>query len=319
MKLPFTIRNAALLDELVPFVVATPQNLPALELAPFGLPLADDGVIDPLQTRSQRFLDLLHRLDGLTFGPEGMPMPRWVFYDCAELPGAIYGLARPATSLWPAARSLFGVHAGETGLVPLSMYIAIPMARRGVWFGHNLASAGPALRAAGLHELDLAGLGSVTKGLALKAFGVRHFWGATQWDSDALFIHSKFGPLRLATAWTPAHSEPATLTYGFDVDDRCLRASMGDRSVVFERPEPAFWLRAGDHAAMIALQDRIEAGERFVVAGPPRREAGVQEVPIALDPHADAGLGPGLGSPTWLERHGLGGTDAEAGTAAGGP
>lgn len=293
-RLPFTIRNPGLLEQLVPFVVATPDNLPALDLAPFGVTPAVH--IDPLRVGSQRFLDLLHRLDGLTFGPEGMPMPRWVFYDCSELPGAIYGFARPARTLWPAARSLFRVADDEDGLVPLSMYIAIPMAHRGVWFGHNLASSAPALRTAGLTEVDLTGLGSLTKGLALQAFGVEHFWGATQWDSDALYIHSKFGALRLATAWTPAHSEPATLTYGFDVDTDRLRASMGDPSVTLPRPATEFWVRAGDHEAMIALQDRIEAGERFVVTGAPRRVDGVQEVPIAHDPSADAGLGPGLGS-----------------------
>lgn len=293
-SLPFAIRNPALLELLVPFVVATPDNLPALDLAPFGV--APAVHIDPLRAGSQGFLDLLHRLDGLTFGPEGMPMPRWVFYDCSELPGAIYGFARPAATLWPAARALFKVPQGYDGLVPLSMYIAIPMAHRGVWFGHNLASSAPALRTAGLSEVDLTGLGSLTKGLALQAFGVEHFWGATQWDSDALYIHSKFGALRLATAWTPAHSEPATLTYGFDVDTERLRASMGDPAVQLPRPATEFWVRAGDHDAMIALQDRIEAGERFVVTGPPRRVDGVQEVPIAHAPTVDAGLGPGLGS-----------------------
>lgn len=293
--LPFAIRNPALLDHLVPYVVSTVDNLPALDLAPFGVAMATH--IDPLRVGSQGFLDILHRLDGLTFGPEGMPMPRWVFYDCSELPGAIYGFARPARTLWPAARALFQVPDDYDGLVPLSMYIAIPMAHRGVWFGHNLASSAPALRTAGLTDVDLTGLGSLTKGLALQAFGVKHFWGATQWASDALYIHAKFGPLRLATAWTPAHSEPATLTYGFDVAVNRLRASMGDPSITLPRPEPDGWIRAGDHDAMIALQDRIEAGERFLVTGPPRRLDGVQEVPIARDVRVDAGLGPGLGSP----------------------
>ncbi|MEY3013453.1 MAG: hypothetical protein RIT45_2188 [Pseudomonadota bacterium] len=294
--LPFAVRNPALLDRLQPYVVATPDNLPALDLAPFGLPTPAENLIDPLRAESGAFLDVLHRLDGLTFGPEGMPMPKWVFYDCSELPGAIYGFACPASELWPEARALFALPAGYHGLVPLSMYIAIPMAHRGVWFGHNLASAAPRLREAGVPD-DLTGLGSLTKGLALRAFGVRHFWGATQWDSKALFIHAKFGALRLATAWTPAHSEPATLTYGFDVDDACLRASMGDPSVALTVPTPDLWIRSGDLDAMIALQDRIEAGERFVVAGPPQRDAEGQRVPIAQVAADGVGLGPGLGSP----------------------
>ena len=34
---------------------------------------------------------LLEQLDALTFGPEGMPMPLWVFYNASELPGGIVG------------------------------------------------------------------------------------------------------------------------------------------------------------------------------------------------------------------------------------
>lgn len=297
MQLPFSTRNDALLAQLVPYVVAAPFNLPLLDLRPFGTQAAT--VIDPTRLSSAPFLDLLHRLDGLTFGPEGMPMPKWVFYDCAEIPGAIYGLACPAAALWPAARALVAPPADYTGLVPLSMYIAIPMQTPGAWFGHNLASAGPVLRAAGGAPVELRGLGALTKGLALRCFRVETFWGATQWLSKALFVHVKFGPLQLATAWTPAHSEVETLTYGFDVTDAKLRASMGDSSVELARPAPDFWLDGHDRAAMIALQDRLEAGERFVIPQAPRHADGRVTVPIAQVPASgggeSAGFGRGLG------------------------
>jgi len=282
MPLPFPIKGERLVDELVPYVVATPGNLRCLDLAPFGWPVAE--VIDPTRLDAAVFLDLLHRLDGLTFGPEGMPMPKWVFYDCSELPGAIYGLARPASSLWPKVRDLFAVPADHGGLVPVSMYVAIPMPRRGVWFGHNLSSLAPVFRRLDLvPEFDLAGLGALTKGLALKCFRVERFWGATQWASKALYIHAKFGPLELQTAYTPAHSDHETLTYGFAVDDRALRASMGDPGVLFDRPAPTTWIDARDRDAMIALQDRIEAGATVCIPGPPRQTAaGSQEVPVTI-------------------------------------
>ena len=38
--LPFAIQGAHLLDELVPYVVATPNNLGHLDLAPFGVQVA---------------------------------------------------------------------------------------------------------------------------------------------------------------------------------------------------------------------------------------------------------------------------------------
>lgn len=280
--LPFEIRGVQLLDQLVPYVVATPNNAAHLNLQPFGVAVAAENVIDPLRLDSAIFLDLLHKLDGLTFGPEGMPMPKWVFYDCAEVPGAIYGLARPAHQVWPRVRELFKIPDGYQGLVPVSMYVAIPMQRQGTWFGHNLSSLAPVFRRLELlDDLDLAGLGSLTKGLALKCFGVQQFWGATQWLSKALYIHVKFGPLELQTAFTPAHSEHETLTYGFAVTDAKLRASMGDPSVDLWRPPVDFWLDGHDILAMIALQDRLEAGERFCIPEAPRRSGDTQQVPIA--------------------------------------
>lgn len=282
MGLAFDIRNQRILEELVPYVVATPMNRRMLNLAPFGLAVRDEHVIDPLKLQSERFLSLLHKLDGLTFGPEGMPMPLWVFYDCAELPGAIFGLARPASTLWPQVRAFIGVDEDYDGLVPLSMYIAIPMHEPGVWFGHNLASLASVLRARNFAAADLRGLGSVTKGLALKCFGARYFWGATQWLSKALFIHVKFGPLDLATAYTPAHSTAQTLTYGFAVTDEKLRASMGDRSISLAMPSAQLWVDAQSDEQMIALQDEIESGARYRIVGPPDIRDDGSFVPIAV-------------------------------------
>lgn len=281
--LPFAIKGAHLLNELVPYIVATPANLRMLDQAPFGLQTPPENVIDPLRLESAIFLDLLHKLDGLTFGPEGMPMPKWVFYDCSELPGAIYGLARPAATVWPKVRELFALPADYAGLVPVSMYVAIPMPKRGVWFGHNLSSLAPVFRRMKLlDDLDLAGLGSLTKGLALKCFAVEQFWGATQWLSKALYIHAKFGPLALQTAYTPAHSEHETLTYGFTVTDASLRSSMGDPTITLPRPPVLRWIDGHDIAAMKSLQSEIEAGARYCIPQAPRPlpNDGV-EVPVA--------------------------------------
>jgi hypothetical protein len=281
MTLPLSIRNPTILAELVPYIVATPFNLGSLNVSPFGVEVASDHIIDPLKLGSETFLSLLHKLDGLTFGPEGMPMPRWVFYDCAELPGAIFGLARPAATLWPAARAFFDVPDGYDGLVPLSMYIAIPMHEPGVWFGHNLASLAPVIRAKKLAPIDVSGLGSLTKSLALKCFTSRYFWGATQWLSKALFIHVKFGSLDLATAYTPAHTTAETLTYGFEVTDDKLRAAMGDPTIRLDLSAPQRWIDSDDDQQMIALQDEIEGGARIQIVGPPQITDGGMRVPIA--------------------------------------
>ncbi len=282
MALPFAIKGDHLLRELVPYVVATPANLPLLDLSPFGLHTPAENILDPLRLQSATFLDLLHKLDGLTFGPEGMPMPKWVFYDCSELPGAIYGLARPAATVWPKVRELFQIPDDYQGLVPVSMYVAIPMPQPGVWFGHNLSSLAPVFRRLELvPDLDLAGLGSLTKGLALKCFRVQQFWGATQWLSKALYIHAKFGPLALQTAYTPAHSEHETLTYGFRCTDEALRASMGDPEIELVRPAVQEWIDGRDVARLKALQVSIEAGDSWCIPASPRPVGDAMLVPVS--------------------------------------
>jgi len=258
-------RNGAILEQLQPFVVATPANLEVLDAAPFGLETR--WFISPYSARSGFFFELLQRLDALTFGPEGMPMDKWVFYNCAELPGFIYGFALEATAMTPVEREVMGIPASWTGPVPFSMYIAIPMHEEGAWFGHNLASLNRTFPHRGLQ-----GLGTITKAIAVKAFKVQRFVGATQWLSKALFIHTRFGPLELLTAWTPAHSVAETLTYAFDVTDDALRAAAGDPDVSLPTPPSDLALDAQDTQAMRALQARIEAGERFELVGPPSQQ-----------------------------------------------
>jgi hypothetical protein len=269
-------RNDALLEDNEPFLVAIEPHLERLDRAPFGLEVRGDACIDPLSSKAETFLTLLQTMDALTFGPEGMPMPRWVFLGGAELPGAIFGFARRAASLPDEVRAGLKVPADYEGLVPLSMYIAIPVNPPDVWFGHNLASLNPVFRG-----LGLKGLASVTKALALKAFRCRVQIGATQWDSDALHIHSRFGPLDLVTAWTPQHSEAWTLTYRFEVTDDKLRYALGDPDARIDFPDEDFAVRRADTDEQQALQRRIEAGERFAVCGRPRGSGMEMLVPLA--------------------------------------
>lgn len=269
-------RNDSIIREMTPFLVVNPIHRDLLDRCPLGLEIPDENLIDPTATASERFLLLLQTLDRLTFGPEGMPMPRWVFYDCAEIPGAIFGFAKRAEDLSLSVRDALGLYPEETGLVPFSMYIAIPIHPPEIWFGHNLASLNPTFPALGLR-----GLASITKALGLVAFRSTQQIGATQWDSDALHIHTRFGPLDLLTAWTPAHLESATLTYRLHVTDQAVRHALGDPDAHMPYPEPHFEIEADDFGEMQELQARIEDGERFVVAGPPRRHGRSRRVPVA--------------------------------------
>ena len=275
--------NERLLRDLELFVVATPDHLPHLELAPFGLSIAPDAVFDPLTTSAAPLLDRLARLDALTFGPEGMPMARWLFLDAAALPGAIVGFARRAGALDERARALLGVPgdlADPRAVVPFAMYIAVPGHTPGDWIGHNLASV-----AERFPDHDLAGLGRLTKAVALAVYRARAQIGATQWASRALHVHARLGPLELRSAWTPAHLDPATLTYRATIDDAALRHLAGDPDGHVDEPPPDEWIDSADNAAMIALEARIEAGERLCIAGPPITVApGRQRIPLSRRP-----------------------------------
>jgi hypothetical protein len=269
--------NERLLAELELYVVATEQNRAQFDPAPFGLEIAPDGRIDPLRCDAAQFLHLLSSLDAATFSRQGVPMPRSAFYEAAELPGGIVGFACRAVSLPVPLRKLLQVSLGYTGLVPLSLYLAIPTLRPGVWVGYSLIS---------LRERFLGdpywGLGRLTKAVALKMFRASTQIGVTQWNSQALRMHALLGPLRLLTAWTPAHAWAASLTYSAALDDGALRRLAGDPSGRSAYPMPELHVDSDDHATLHRLQARIEAGERLCVAGMPEPTGpGQQRVPIA--------------------------------------
>ena len=265
--------NDAILRRYGTFLVSPPESLQFADHSPFGLSI--DWHINPLHMRAAGFLDLLQKLDGLTFGPEGMPMDKWVFYDCSELPGFIYGFAVPHTELTHEERAFFSLPDDYEGPVPLSMYIAIPMHEPGTWFGHNLASLNRQLPKRELHHL-----GTITKSLAMKAYRIERLVGATQWSSKAVHIHTKFGPLQLLTAYTPAHSLHETLTYAIDVNDTCLRLAAGDLDLATQRPQPTEWLRSDDIDHMKRLQSAIEGGSRFELVGPPTTKTPIVRHPL---------------------------------------
>lgn len=269
--------NDDALARLEPFLVRSPWHDGSFDMAPFGRAIPSGNRIDPTRREAESFLNRLCTLDALTFGPEGMPMPRWLFYEASALPGGIFGFALRAHALDDACRSRLRVPEGYEGLVPVSMYIAIPARPPHTWYGHNLASLNRLLP-----ELQLRGLAGLTKAFALRCYRCRTQIGATQWNSNAISVHTRFGALELLTAWTPAHEFPATLTYRLRITDAALRAAMGEPGCrPLPRRAPSFHLRADDEEGMRALQRRIEGGARFEVTGAPSRVGPVQSVPVA--------------------------------------
>ena len=262
-----------LLRTLTPFVVAPARHLPMLDLAPFGLKIPRALVLDPQRLRSSPWLERLETLDALTFGPRGMAMPRWVFYDCSEMPSAIVGLAARGSALLDEYRHPFRLSDPRREWVPVSIHILVPTLEPGVFFEHNLGSIGR-----GLAPRGRAGVGTLTKAIGARVYRAREIVGAAQWDSPATAVHVKFGPVRLETAYTPAHTYAASFTYRHPTDTATLeRVLAGDDAPL---PRRTRWVAADDDRALRSLQGMIERGRAIELAGPPVQRRGRRTVPV---------------------------------------
>ena len=194
-----------LINDLEPFIISA--NLDKYDFNfRVNNKLIDNSLrFNPLQRSSSSFIDSVYSLDRISFGNQNMGMDKWVFYDCAVMPGAVFGFSIHRSKLTKEDLQLFGHPKLE--YIPLSMYIAIPTLEQGAWFGHNLCSLNNKL------SLKLKGLGYLTKFFGINVFNPTKVLGATQWNSNALGLHLKFGPLKLLSALSKIHSKQNTLTY----------------------------------------------------------------------------------------------------------
>jgi hypothetical protein len=234
-------------------------------------------------------------VDRLTFGPFGMEMPSWVFYDCAVMPGAVFGLAMRAANLEPWAKGALKVPDGYDGLVPLSQFIAIPVlagfqpdiaipvpstiahadAAPESWLLYTLESlnqVSPGIAPAGLLPLTLA--------LGLEVFPIRELYGITQWRSPKLMPYADLGPLELTSAYTPAHSLPRTLSFRVRPTPQSIRNLLTWSPTLPDAPRPTLLLDVDDLGQLIDVQRRIEQGERIHLVGHPTRHGPTVIAPL---------------------------------------
>ncbi len=259
-------RYSAILQRCEPFVISYPANWSALDLAPFGVSIAEEHRYCATKLRSRDVVDGLHHLDASTFGGQDMLMPRWVLFDCGEFPGMVFGFGTRAAALPEAVRAHYQVVDRDDAFVPLSMWVAIRCAEQGAWFGHNLSSANVLMPA----EQALPGLATLTKICGVKLTGASKQYGATQWDSSSIGLHLRLGALQLLSAYTPAHTHPETFAYLIEVDDEQLVSSLRQGW----RPSASTAERtiaSDNHEAIRALHDQIEAGERWQLVRAERR------------------------------------------------
>ena len=201
--------------DLRPYVYVRPEN----QIVAPGTRHACDWfpwsplLINPMDLNNLEFAERIYYLENTAFGPSAMAIPRWVFYDCAVMPGFVSGFAMKTSKLPPWLKTALNPK-GEYEWTPLSLFIIIPTMTKGEWVAHNLCAVNSLLPEA----KRLYALGFLSKAYGLWYANVEACSGMTQWGNSALRLHSHFGHLQVLSSYTPVHSHANTVTYRTPID-----------------------------------------------------------------------------------------------------
>jgi hypothetical protein len=258
-------------------LLATQQVKPLLDLKPLGISIPERGlVIDPQARKNEPFLHLLQQLDRLTFGPLEMAMPQWVFYDAGVMPSAVFGFCGKVESLEPWVRRAMRVPDDYDGLVPLTIFIAIPTMEEGSWFTHTMAS----LNQVCMGTAAPAGLTMLSLCLGVCVLQARNLYGTTQWRSHRLNSFIGMGPLDLVTAYTPNHSVRRTMTWRLELKRALVEAALINPGAPIAAPPATHMLDVDDDNRLIAVQREIESGTRYRIVGPATTRGSIVQCPV---------------------------------------
>ncbi len=248
-------------DDIKPYVFMR-EDLLALYSKPGCRPLdwfpQKPLIHNPLLMKEVDFADQILKLEGKAFSKADMKMPRWVFYDCAVMPGFVGGFAYRTSKLNKEVREKLEVD-DSLEFTPISLFIIIPSLQPGEWVAHNLCTMNSLVG----KESQLYALGFLSKAFGLWYANVENLCGMTQWLSPAIRLHSNYGPFEIMTAYTPVHSYARTLTYR-------SRISLDYWPAFFNKGQPTnhggyidsgFEVDPKNDESLKALQSRIENKE----------------------------------------------------------
>lgn len=214
---------------------------------------------NPLDLNDLEFAEQIYHIEERAFGPANLAMPRWVFYDCAVVPGFVAGFAHRTKTLPPSLKKTLR-HSPELDWTPLSLFIIIPTMAKGEWVAHNLCSVNSLLS----RQEQFYGLGFLSKAFGLWYANVETCVGMTQWASPARKLHSHYGPMEILTSYTPVHSHAETLTYR-------VKVNVNSWMLFFTRESDLEFLEAyrpseltvdpKDKESLIRLQKKLESGD----------------------------------------------------------
>jgi hypothetical protein len=249
-------------EDIRPYVFVRPENSITMPGMRHKLDwFSDEPIVkNPLRLEELSFANQIYWIEGKAFGPANMEMPRWVFYDCAVVPGFVAGFACRASKLPNALREVLRQPL-DSEWVPLSLFIIIPTMHKGEWVAHNLCTINSLLS----NKADqLYGLGFLSKAFGLWYANVELCTGFTQWGNTALKLHSHYGDLEVIGAYAPIHSHAKTITYR-------AKISTSSWEKFFSKEENMNFLENYEHTefiidplseeSMIELQRKIEKNE----------------------------------------------------------
>lgn len=217
-------------------------------------------VMEPLEMGEVYFSNQIMLLDQMAFNANGLLTPRWVFYDCAVMPGLIAGFAAKTSSLPQEIQEKLKVNE-SIEWTPLSLFITIPTPEVGRWMAHNLGSMNSFVS----KEHSLRGLGFLSKAYGLWYGNIRELYGVAQWNSPALRLHANYGPLELVTAYTPIHDYPNSITYRVWVDteywDHFLDKNATNAQFHNSFKDSGVMVDPSSAESLIDIQSRIETEE----------------------------------------------------------
>jgi hypothetical protein len=210
-----------------------------------------------LQVKEVGFANQILRLETACFEKSGMPMPRWVFYDCAIMPGFVAGFAVHRDHATDEILSILKPEKDDEWL-PISLFIIIPTMAPREWVAHNLCSVNSLVS----DRSKCYGVGFLTKAFGLWYANVEICCGITQWGSPAVRLHTHYGDFEVLTAFTPIHSYARTLTYRVTVDTgEWKRFFSAQPSPDFPRryEKAGFDVHVEDEASLRSFQARLES------------------------------------------------------------
>jgi hypothetical protein len=222
-------------------------NREALDLSPFGV-AAKFYAAEEHPTLVERYRDA----NTLAF-PGELTLPGWVLSDLYLLPGTIGLLTCPGSFIDVPTRKRLGVHPDDLAIA--AAYYPAPSVDRGTFIGVSLLSLTPKILA-----------GAWVKALTLRMVRAQKLRGVAQWQSPAVRVHTRMGPLRVVS-FVPGTHEFRAKSFVYESD---LADATGWTNAMARRAAPGSFekIPATDSERLAALCERAEAGERIYVVPP---------------------------------------------------